>query len=92
MREADYFWDWFFSLWEGAETSWIEVRVDLLDELEGHEIEDEGLLVEHDEHGGAELARAGEMSFLGRRSKPKCENQLGPYIADATLISKKNKY
>ena len=50
MRKADYFWDWFFSLGEGAETSWIEVRINLFDKLEGDKIEDKGFLVKDDDH------------------------------------------
>lgn len=35
---------------EGAQSSWIWESVDLLNQLEGNKIEDEGLLVEDDNH------------------------------------------
>jgi hypothetical protein len=50
MRKADYFGDRFFCLGQGAKASWIEVRVNLLDELERNEIENKGLLVQHNDH------------------------------------------
>ena len=56
MRQANNFGDGLFGLGKRAESPRIEVGVDLLDQLEGHEVEDEGLLVEdHDHHVLAEL-------------------------------------
>lgn len=50
MRKADYFGDRFFRLGQGAKAGRIEVGVNLLDELERDEIENKGLLVQHNDH------------------------------------------
>jgi len=50
MRKANDFRDGFLSLGKCAESGWIGISVDLFYELEGDEIEDEGLLIEHDDH------------------------------------------
>lgn len=56
MGQTYDFRDGLFGLREGAETTRIDIGVDLFDELEGHEVEDEGLLVQdHDHHVLAQL-------------------------------------
>ena len=48
--KANNFGNRFFSLWNGAKSGWIWESIDLLDQLEGDEVENEGLLDEHNDH------------------------------------------
>lgn len=50
MGQANNFGDWFLGLRKCAEAGWIRESVDLFNELKRHEIEYEGLLVEHHNH------------------------------------------